>query len=434
MIFFKGRRYFGNNVLGSLPSSGQLEVVLGTVEAILPLNMRDFLDSPFSVVDVRVTLFQMDPTKASDVDGFSANFIRGFVVWLEKMFQFCLECLNEGPSVKMINHSLLCLIPKVRNVERMSNVRSISLCNVIYKCVLKALVNQRRMVLGYVIDESQSEFIPRRLITDNAMIGFECKHALRQKVNGKHEGFMSLQLDMSKAYDRVEWCFLEGMIRRMGLSENWISKIMDCVSSVIYSFILNAKIRGNIKSSRGLRQGGGNEVLLKVVIQSIPVLGEWLTVDSLKVHDGSWDVALIRKSFLMEEEEEAILSLHSSRLGFIIVFYGILINRDAALSEGEKVSGIGVVIQDSNGYVMASLCQNIRASLQPQVIEAMAILHGLQLAFETRTGSGFLGIGCPIGGKGDYFEDYDRCRGGGGYPQHSVCFKNCEFWFCFFYS
>ncbi|KAK2653202.1 hypothetical protein Ddye_013058 [Dipteronia dyeriana] len=60
---------------------------------------------------------------------------------------------------------------------------------------------------------------------------------------------------MSKAYDHVEWCFLEGMIRIMGFSNDWILKIMDCVSTVTYSFILNDKIIGNIKPSRGLRQG-----------------------------------------------------------------------------------------------------------------------------------------------------------------------------------
>ncbi|KAK3205111.1 hypothetical protein Dsin_019157 [Dipteronia sinensis] len=51
------------------------------------------------------------------------------------------------------------------------------------------------------------------------------------------------------------------------------------------------------------------------------------------------------------------------------------INSDAALRDRGKVSGIGVVIRDWNGHVMASLCQNVRGVLQPQVLEAMAILH-----------------------------------------------------------
>ncbi|KAK0580643.1 hypothetical protein LWI29_004599 [Acer saccharum] len=87
------------------------------------------------------------------------------------------------------------------------------------------------------------------------MVGFECLHALRCKVNGKKKGFMSLKLDMSKAYNRVEWCFVEGMLRRLGFSEKWVALVMDCISSVSYSFILNGNICGRIIPSRGLRQG-----------------------------------------------------------------------------------------------------------------------------------------------------------------------------------
>ncbi|KAK0605468.1 hypothetical protein LWI29_027190 [Acer saccharum] len=137
----------------------------------------------------------------------------------------------------------------------MTELRPISLYNMIYKCISKALANRLRLVLDAVIGETQSAFILGRLIMDNVMVGFECMHALRRKVNGKKKGFMSLKLDMSKAYDRVEWCFLEEMMRRMSFSEVWISNIMDCVSSVSYSFILNGKVRGNVAPSRGLRQG-----------------------------------------------------------------------------------------------------------------------------------------------------------------------------------
>ena len=133
----------------------------------------------------------------------------------------CLECLNNGRSVEVINHTLICLIPKVRKVERMTEVRPISLCNVLYKCISKVYVNRLRLVLDSVISETQSAFVPGRIITDNAMVGFECMYALRNKANGKR-GFMSLKLDMSKAYDRVEWKFIGYMRSRMGFPEKWV--------------------------------------------------------------------------------------------------------------------------------------------------------------------------------------------------------------------
>ncbi|TXG66206.1 hypothetical protein EZV62_007481 [Acer yangbiense] len=56
------------------------------------------------------------------------------------------------------------------------------------------------------------------------------------------------------------------------------------------------------------------------------------------------------------------------------------INTDAALHSSDKVSGIGVVIQDNDAHVRASLCQNLSAYFQPQIAEALAILKGLFLA------------------------------------------------------
>lgn len=158
----------------------------------------------------------MHPDKSPGIDGFPAHFFQRFwEVVGEDVTKLCLDCLNGGRSVEGINHSLLCLIPKVKNVDRMSDIRPISLCNVIYKCISKALANRLRQVLDSVIDVTQSAFIPGKLITDNAMVGFECLHALRRKVNGKKKGFMALKLDMSKAYDKVELSFLDGMMRRM---------------------------------------------------------------------------------------------------------------------------------------------------------------------------------------------------------------------------
>uniref|UniRef100_A0A2N9FH09 Reverse transcriptase domain-containing protein n=1 Tax=Fagus sylvatica TaxID=28930 RepID=A0A2N9FH09_FAGSY len=93
-----------------------------------------------------------------------------------------------------------------------------------------------------------------RLITDNVLVAFETLHHMHTTKMGR-DGAMALKLDMSKAYDRVEWNYLESIMRKMGFHTQWISMIMQCISTVSYSILVNGEPHGFLKPSRGLRQG-----------------------------------------------------------------------------------------------------------------------------------------------------------------------------------
>ncbi|XP_050259214.1 uncharacterized protein LOC126704240 [Quercus robur] len=142
----------------------------------------------------------------------------------------------------------------VSNPENVSDFRPINLCNVLYKIISKVIANRLKPLLNSIISEAQSAFTTDRLITDNILIAFESLHYMKTQCSGK-EGFMALKLDMSKAYDRVEWKFLERILLQMGFQESWVAMIMQCVSTVTYSILLNGEPQGFIQPSRGLRQG-----------------------------------------------------------------------------------------------------------------------------------------------------------------------------------
>ena len=68
-------------------------------------------------------------------------------------------------------------------------------------------------------------------------------------------GYMALELDISKAYDRMEWNFLERAMLHLGFSGRFVATIMSCIKSASYSVLLNGVLGSTIKPSRGLRQG-----------------------------------------------------------------------------------------------------------------------------------------------------------------------------------
>ena len=109
-------------------------------------------------------------------------------------------------------------------------------------------------LLNSIISKTQSAFIAGRLITDNVLIAFELLHHMKTGCLGK-KGFMALKLNMSKAYDRVEWVFLKNILLRSGFQQSWVDLIMECVTSVSYSILVNGELEGMIYLSRGIRQG-----------------------------------------------------------------------------------------------------------------------------------------------------------------------------------
>ena len=232
-----------------------IQEVVNHVDSVVTPDMHESLLRQFTVEEIQRALFQMNPAKAPGPDGMTPLFFQKYwhIIGVD-VSNAILDFFTSRRMLGSVNFTNIVLIPKVKNPEAMTQFRPISLCNVLYKIVSKVLVNRMKNILPRVISDSQSVFVPGRLITDNVIMAFEVLHYLKNLSMGNNYQ-MAAKLDMSKAYDRVEWSYLKAILLKLGFHERWVELIMACVSSTSYSVLVNGSPHGYIKPSRGLRQG-----------------------------------------------------------------------------------------------------------------------------------------------------------------------------------
>ncbi|CAN0899575.1 Transposon TX1 uncharacterized 149 kDa protein [Linum grandiflorum] len=164
----------------------------------------------------------MDADKAPRPDGLNPGFYQHFWPLVgDDIFGAACRWLDEGVLPDEIQETNIVLLPKVETPRGMKGLWPISLCSVLYRVVAKVLANRLRQVMPKLISIEQSTFVVGRSIIDNVMVAFEQIHSMKRRYKGKW-GEAAVKVDISKAYDRVEWDYLESVMGRLGFDAKWI--------------------------------------------------------------------------------------------------------------------------------------------------------------------------------------------------------------------
>ncbi|XP_048489868.1 secreted RxLR effector protein 78-like [Beta vulgaris subsp. vulgaris] len=108
--------------------------------------------------------------------------------------------------------------------------------------------------MGDIVDKYQNAFVLGRQMFDNCFISHEIINWVRRRKKGNNFAGI-IKVDPSKAYDRIRWDFVEAMLRRMKFPDRWVIWIMQCISKVSYSVLVNGEPSKVFSLSVGLRQG-----------------------------------------------------------------------------------------------------------------------------------------------------------------------------------
>ncbi|XP_074278485.1 uncharacterized protein LOC141602074 [Silene latifolia] len=122
------------------------------------------------------------------------------------------------------------------------------------KVVTKCIANRLKGVMDDLVSPFQSAFVPNRSIADNIVIAQEILHTINHRSYGKM-GMIALKADMSKAYDRLNWNFIRGVLSYLNLSGSMVQLIMSTIESVSYEILMNGASMERVEPGCGIRQG-----------------------------------------------------------------------------------------------------------------------------------------------------------------------------------
>ncbi|XP_074277308.1 uncharacterized protein LOC141600949 [Silene latifolia] len=169
----------------------------------------------------------------------------------------------------LANVTLISLIPKKKVVQTVKDFRPISCCSVIYKTISKILTNRLQKVVAKLVGYEQAAFVPGRSLHENVML-------TQSLVKGYQRKYLTprcmLKVNISKAFDSIQWSFLSNMLTVLNFPATFIKWIMGCVTGTWFTLKVNGSNYGFFKGRSGVR---GDLPSVQKVAEILKLFASW---------------------------------------------------------------------------------------------------------------------------------------------------------------
>ncbi|XP_074266930.1 uncharacterized protein LOC141590222 [Silene latifolia] len=191
-------------------------------------SLNDIVHAFLQYYEGNQALFSIDENKAPSLDTWART---GTTI-----NSVVLEFFETGRMNRGMNSTIISLIPNMSCPNSVLDYRPISCCNTLYKVISKILTSRLKNAMPSLVGAEQAASVAGRSIFDNSLLNNELvKGYGRAGISPK----CVIKVDIRKAFHSVSWTFLQDILHKMGLPDQFVTWIMTCVSSTHFSFSFN---------------------------------------------------------------------------------------------------------------------------------------------------------------------------------------------------